>query len=72
MEPDFINQPIVDRLRSYTAQQFGQQYQQEFFTSYVGEERDSYIKDCLDINYFTTTEEIDDKDLGLVRKINLN
>ena len=72
MEPDFINQHIVDQLISYTAQQFRQQYQQEFFTSYVGEERDSYIKDCLDTNYFATTEEIEDKDLGPVTKINLN
>lgn len=67
MEPDFINQYIVDQLRSYIAQQFRQQYQQEFFTSCTYEELDGYINDSLD-----TTEEIDDKDLGLVRKINLN
>lgn len=63
MEPDFINQHIVDQLRCYTAQK----YQPEFFTSYTYEELDGYINDSLD-----TTEEIEDKDLGLVRKINLN
>ena len=67
MEPDFINQHKVNQLRSYTAQQFRQQYQQEFFTSYIQEELEGYINNSLD-----ATKEIEDKDLGLVRKINLN
>ena len=67
MEPDSINQHLVYQLRYNLAQKYQQEFQQEFFTSCTYKELDGYISDALD-----TTEEIDDKDLGLVRKINLN
>ena len=67
MEPDSINQHLVYQLRYNLAQKYQQEFQQELFTSYTYEELDGYINDSLD-----TAKEIDDKDLGLVRKINLN
>jgi hypothetical protein len=66
MEPDTINQHLVYQLRYNLAQKYQQEFQPEFFTSCTYEELDGYISDSLDI-----TKEIDDKDLGLVRKINL-
>ena len=67
MEPVGLNQHLVYQLRYNLAQKYQQEFQPEFFTSCIYEELDGYISDSLD-----TTEEIEDKDLGLVRKINLN